>query len=46
LFILAEALEQLRAIPKDLRRQTGERLPVLESSFAGDIKKLVGRKDK
>jgi len=46
LLISDEALEQLRAQPKDLRRQIGERLSVLESGFASDIKKLVGRKNK
>ncbi len=46
LLISDEALEQLRALPKDLRRQIGERLSVLESRFTGNIKKLVGTKDK
>ena len=46
LLISDEALEQLRALPKDLRRKIGERLSALESSFAGDIKKLVGTNDK
>jgi len=46
LFISEEALEQLRALPKDLRKRIGERLNALEASFAGDIKKLAGTENK
>jgi mRNA-degrading endonuclease RelE of RelBE toxin-antitoxin system len=46
LFISEEALKQLRALPKDLRKRIGERLLTLETSFAGDIKKLTGTENK
>jgi mRNA interferase RelE/StbE len=46
LFISEEALEQLRALPKDLRKRLGERLTALEENFAGDIKKLSGAENK
>jgi len=46
LLISEEALEQLRALPKDLRKRLGERLTVLEENFAGDIKKLSGTENK
>jgi mRNA-degrading endonuclease RelE of RelBE toxin-antitoxin system len=46
LLISDEALEQLRALPKHLRRQIGRRLSILESNFAGDIKKLAGTEHK
>lgn len=46
LLIADEALEQLRALPKDLRRRIGDRLSVLETSFTGDIKKLAGTENK
>jgi mRNA-degrading endonuclease RelE of RelBE toxin-antitoxin system len=46
LLIAEEALEQLRALPKDLRKRIGDRLSALETSFAGDIKKLAGPENK
>ena len=46
LLIADEALEQLRALPKDLRRRIGDRLSVLETSFTGDIKKQAGTENK
>jgi mRNA-degrading endonuclease RelE of RelBE toxin-antitoxin system len=46
LLISQEALEQLRALPKALRQRIGSHLSVLESSFAGDIKKLAGAENK
>jgi len=46
LFLAEEALSQLRALPKDLRRRIGERLTALESGFQGDIKKLGGVENK
>jgi mRNA interferase RelE/StbE len=42
LFLSDEALEQLRALPKDIRRRIGERLTSLETGFQGDVKKLAG----
>ena len=38
-----EALEQLRALPKELRRNVGWRLDQLQNGFSGDIKKLSAR---
>ena len=46
LFISEEALNQLRALPKDLRKRIGEKLTTLETDFAGDIKKLAGTENK
>jgi mRNA interferase RelE/StbE len=46
LLVGEEALAQLRALPKDLRKRIGERLSALESSFTGDIKKLAGAENK
>ena len=46
LFISEEALNQLRALPKDLRKRIGEKLTTLETNFAGDIKKLAGTENK
>ena len=46
LLVGEEALEQLRALPKDLRKRIGERLAKLESGFAGDIRKLEGAENK
>lgn len=46
LFISGEALERLRTLPKDLRKRIGVRLSALETSFAGDVKKLAGSENK
>ena len=46
LFISEEALNQLRALPKDLRKRIGAKLTTLETDFAGDIKKLAGTENK
>jgi mRNA-degrading endonuclease RelE of RelBE toxin-antitoxin system len=46
LLISEEALEQLRALPKDLRKRIGDRLSGLETDFSGDIKKLAGAENK
>jgi mRNA interferase RelE/StbE len=46
LLVGEEALGQLRALPKDLRKRIGERLAKLESGFTGDIKKLEGAENK
>lgn len=36
------ALEQLRALPKEIRRNIGHRLDMLQESLQGDVKKLEG----
>jgi mRNA-degrading endonuclease RelE of RelBE toxin-antitoxin system len=41
-----EALDQLRALPKVLRRRIGDRLTALETAFSGDVKKLAGSETK
>jgi len=46
LVISEEAREQLRALPKPLRRNIGRRLDALQGSLAGDVKKLTAREDK
>ena len=46
LLISEEALKQLRALPKDLRKRIGDRLSALETSFTGDVKKLAGTENK
>ncbi len=46
LLIAEEALEQLRALPKDLRKRLGKKLSSLEANFQGDIKKLSGTENK
>lgn len=38
-----EAREQLRALPKDHRRNIGYRLDQLQTDLAGDVKKLAAR---
>lgn len=35
-----DARDQLRELPKDRRRQIGERLTLLQNNLAGDVKKL------
>ena len=37
------AREQLRALPKELRRNLGARLDALQDDLAGDVKKLTAR---
>jgi mRNA interferase RelE/StbE len=37
-----EAIEQLRNLPKELRRNIGFRLDQLQNDLAGDVKKLKG----
>jgi mRNA interferase RelE/StbE len=46
LLIGEEAREQLRALPKSLRRNIGQRLDALQSGLAGDVKKLTAREHK
>jgi phage-related protein len=36
------AVEQLRALPKEVRRNIGYRLDMLQKAFQGDVKKLEG----
>ena len=38
-----EARQQLRALPKEHRRNIGWRLDALQNDLAGDVKKLTGR---
>ena len=38
-----EAREQLRALPKEQRRNIGQRLEQLQTDLAGDVKKLTAR---
>ena len=38
-----EALHQLRALPKEHRRNVGWRLDALQTDLAGDVKKLSAR---
>jgi mRNA interferase RelE/StbE len=46
LFISEEAREQLRALPKPLRRNIGQRLDALQDGLSGDVKKLTARENK
>ncbi|MBV9657081.1 MAG: type II toxin-antitoxin system RelE/ParE family toxin [Verrucomicrobia bacterium] len=41
--IKAEAREQLRALPKEHRRNVGYRLEQMQTDLAGDVKKLAAR---
>ena len=43
LLISEEAREQLRALPKPLRRNIGQRLDALQNGLSGDVKKLTAR---
>jgi len=43
LFISKLAREQLRALPKDIRRNIGFRIDALLEDLAGDVKKLTGK---
>ena len=42
LSISQAAIEQLRALPKDLRRNIGFRIESLREDLQGDVKKLKG----
>jgi len=44
--IAAEALEQLRALPKETRRRIGQKLDALQNDLHGDVKKLAGQEGK
>jgi mRNA interferase RelE/StbE len=46
LLISEEAREQLRALPKALRRNIGQRLDALQNGLSGDVRKLTAREDK
>ena len=41
--ITEEALDQLRALPKDQRRRIGLKLDALQNDLAGDVKKLAAQ---
>jgi mRNA interferase RelE/StbE len=38
-----EALERLRALPKDQRQRIGRKLDALQTDLQGDVKKLAGQ---
>ncbi len=46
LLISEDAREQLRALPKPIRKNIGGRLDALLKDFSGDVKKLTGREQK
>jgi mRNA interferase RelE/StbE len=46
LLIGEEAREQLRSLPKSIRRNIGQRLESLQDGLAGDVKKLTAREHK
>jgi mRNA interferase RelE/StbE len=41
LAISEEALDQLRALPKEPRKRIGQRINELQNNLAGDVKKLA-----
>jgi mRNA interferase RelE/StbE len=41
--IKEEARQQLRALPREQRRNIGRRLDALQKDFAGDVKKLTAK---
>lgn len=43
LFISEAAREQLRSLPKDIRRNIGFRIEALQQGLDGDVKKLSGK---
>ena len=46
LLISEEAHEQLRGLPKPLRRNIGQRLHALQSGLAGEVRKLTAGEPK
>lgn len=46
LVIYDQALNQLRALPKNLRQNIGARLDLLQTNLSGDVKKLSGKERK
>jgi mRNA interferase RelE/StbE len=41
--IKEEARQQLRALPKEQRRNVGRRLDALQANLSGDVKKLTAK---
>ena len=41
--IKAEARQQLRALPKEERRNIGRRIDALQTNLSGDVKKLTAK---
>jgi mRNA interferase RelE/StbE len=41
--IKEEARQQLRALPKEKRRNIGKRLDALQNNLSGDVKKLTAK---
>ena len=46
LAISEEALEQLRALPKEFRQQIGKKMSELQDGLSGDVKKLAAKDKK
>ena len=46
LSISEEALDQLRALPREQRRRIGARLTRLQANLSGDVKKLTAKERK
>ncbi len=46
LVISEEARNQLRALPKPVRRNIGSRLDTLQTDLSGDVKKLTAQEHK
>jgi len=46
LVISEEARDQLKALPKEVRRNIGRRMDALQKDFSGDVKKLTTREHK
>ncbi len=46
LLIGEEAREQLRALPKPVRRNIGYHLDAMENAFSGDVRKLTAKEHK
>jgi len=46
LSISEEARDQLRALPKEVRRHIGHKMTALQDSLSGDVKKLVAAEKK
>lgn len=44
--IAEEALEQLRALPRDQRQKIGQKIDTLQTDLQGDVKKLAGQEGK
>ena len=43
LFVSEAAREQLRSLPKEVRRNIGFRIEALQQDLTGDVKKLSGK---